>query len=80
MHVGELAAGVAYWTVGAVAWSDVAAAKKSLNPKDLKNAVKQAGHPAKSDATLYTQIFAMTKKDPAVVKTKAGYALKAGKG
>lgn len=55
----------------------LAAAKKPLKPVELKDAVVKAGYPVKNDKTLYTQVFAAAKKDPAVQKTAAGYSLKA---
>lgn len=55
----------------------LAAAKRPLKPVDLKNAIVKAGYPVRNEQTLYTQVFAAAKKDPAVQKTATGYSLKA---
>ncbi|MBI4605113.1 MAG: hypothetical protein HY721_24380 [Planctomycetes bacterium] len=52
------------------------AAGKPLAPKDVRNLVLKANYPNRNPKTLYTAIFADTKKDPAVKKTSAGFSLK----
>jgi hypothetical protein len=51
-------------------------AGRPLPPAALRDRVIKAGYPARNPKNLYTQIFALGKKDKAIVKTKAGFSLK----
>ena len=51
-------------------------AGKPLPAAALRDRVIKAGYPAKNPKNLYTQIFALGKKDKAIVKTKEGFRLK----
>ena len=51
-------------------------AKKPLAPVDLRNAVLKAGYPNRNKKTLYTAIFAATKRDTEVKKTADGFSMK----
>ena len=51
-------------------------AGKPLPAAALRDRVIKAGYPAKNPKNLYTQIFALGKKDSGIVKTKEGYTLK----
>ena len=53
--------------------------KRPLAPVELRNRVIEVGYPVKNPKTLYTAIFAATKKDPRVKKTKQGFSFKAGR-
>ena len=51
-------------------------AGKPLPAAALRDRVIKAGYPAKNPKNLYTQIFALGKKDSGIVKTKEGFRLK----
>ena len=51
-------------------------AGKPLPAAALRDRVIRVGYPAKNPKNLYTQIFALGKKDSGIVKTKEGYTLK----
>jgi hypothetical protein len=51
-------------------------AGKPLPAAALRDRVIKAGYPAKNPKNLYTQIFALGKKDTEIVKTKEGFRLK----
>jgi hypothetical protein len=51
-------------------------AGKPLPAAALRDRVIKAGYPAKNPESLYTQIFALGKKDSGIVKTKEGFRLK----
>ena len=51
-------------------------AGKPLPAAAVRDRVIKAGYPAKNPKNLYTQIFALTKKDSGIVKTKEGFRLK----
>jgi len=51
--------------------------KKPMAPVDLRNSLIRNGYPNKNERTLYTAIFAATKKkDSGVKKSAAGFELK----
>lgn len=53
--------------------------KRPLAPVELRNRIIAAGYPVKNPKTLYSALFAATKTDPRVKKTKKGFSLKAGR-
>jgi hypothetical protein len=56
------------------------AAGKPVPPSALRDAVMKAGYPAKNPQTLYTQIYALAKKDPKLRRTGDGFSLGAKRG
>jgi hypothetical protein len=56
------------------------AAGKPVPPSALRDAVMKAGYPTKNPQTLYTQIYALAKKDSRLRRTDAGFSLGAKRG
>ncbi len=51
-------------------------AGKPLSPTVLRDRIIAAGYPARDRTVFYTAVYNAAKKDPAVKKTKAGFALR----
>jgi hypothetical protein len=56
------------------------AAGKPVPPSALRDAVMKAGYPTKNPQTLYTQIYALAKKDSKLRRTDDGFSLGARRG